>query len=186
MSATAVLKYTPDKLAQKLGNVSEAGEDDAAQLWASAKRLETEAILGKTSVQAVRRLNYWRKVLNQWEDRKLEARGIESGGGSMWSHLSQRNDAWIEKMLAKHMVELSKEREDQGKAFTIDLLKPINAIIDTGLKEFDDDQQDVKNHAKQLKLQLEDTFGNLQYLIRSLPEGKARAAVIEMVKPSSN
>ena len=102
MSVSEVLKHTPEKLAQILGNTSEAGEDHAAQLWATAKKIETNSTLGKKSVQSVQRLNQWRTVLNTWADLTLHAKSIETGGGTLWGHLSARNDAWIEEFLAKH------------------------------------------------------------------------------------
>ena len=132
MSIIEVLKHTPEELAQKLGNSSEAGEDYAAQLWTSAKRAQTDATLGKTSVQAIQRLNQWRQALNSWQDLKLHARSIKSGGGSMWGHLSARNDTNIAAFLAKHATTLSAEPAEGGKPFQSNYLKTIHAQIDAG------------------------------------------------------
>jgi len=184
MSISEVLKLTPEELAQKLGNSSEAGEDHAARLWAVAKRAETDATLGKKSVQAMQRLNEWRTVLNKWADHLLFARGIESGGGTMWSHLSARNDAWIESFLAKHMTSLSAEPKEGGKEFKTDYLKTVNATIDAGLKEFGEDNDHMRKQGLTLKEELKNTYSYLQYLLRGLPEGPVKKAVIEMVKPT--
>lgn len=186
MSITEVLKHTPEELAEKLGNRSEAGENYAATLWAAAKRVETDFKLGKTSIQAVQRLDQWRQALNQWEDLKLQAKSIESGGGTMWGHMSARNDAWIEAFLAKHMAALSAEQVANGKAFKSDYLKTINATIDTGVQEFGDDMDHINELAASTKKELQNTHYNLQYLLQTLPECEVKKAVIEMVKPSSD
>lgn len=183
MSIAEVLKHTPEELAQKLGNSSEAGEDYAAQLWASAKRAQTDAALGKTSVQAIQRLNQWRQVLNSWQDLKLHAKGIESGGGSMWGHLSARNDADIEAFLAKHVSTLSAEPTEGGKPFESNYLKTIHALIDAGTKEFKE-MDYLQEMAASTKKELQTAYANLQYLLRTLPEGDVKKAVIKLVAPT--
>lgn len=185
MSVTELLKHTPEKLAQILGNTSEAGEDHAAQLWATAKRTQTNAKLAKTSVQALQRLNEWRDVLNKWEDLKLQAQGIESGGGTMWSHLSARNDAYIETFLAKHLTTLSAMRKHSGKPFEPDYLKLLNAIIDSGVKEFGADNEAIRNHATSVKNNLQNTYYSIQYLMSTLPDGETKKQVINLIKPRS-
>lgn len=185
LSVSEVLKHSPEELAQKLGNSSEAGEDHAARLWAVAKRSETDSFLGKSSVQAMQRLNEWRQMLNTWQDLKLRARGIESGGGTMWSHLSARNDAYIEGFLAKHLTTLSAPPKADGKPFKPNYLKPIYATIDAGVKEFGQDQEHIQKQAVSLKEELQNTYYTLQYLLQSLPEGKTKQAVIKMLKPSA-
>lgn len=184
MSVAEVLKHTPEELARKLGNSSEAGEDRAAQLWAVAKRAETDAALGKTSVQAMQRLNEWRKVLNEWEDLKLRARGIKSGGGTMWSHLGARNDAYIESFLAKHMAALSAGHKASGKPFKSGYLESLNATIDAGVRELGDDMPHLGTMAASAKDQLRNTYAHLQYMIGTLPDGEARTAVTELAKPA--
>ncbi|BDS07574.1 hypothetical protein NT6N_26140 [Oceaniferula spumae] len=185
MSVSDVLKHTPEDLAQKLGNSSEAGEDHAARLWAAAKRIETDSKLGKSSVQAVQRLNEWRQVLNKWADLKLQVQGIESGGGTMWSHLSARNDAWIEDFLSKHITLLSAEPAEKGKEFNSDYLKTLNAILDAGTKEWKDNEY-MQKQAVVVKEELKNTYFHLKYMIQTLPDGETKNAVIKMVKPVSN
>ncbi len=183
MSISEVLKHTPEQLAEKLGNRSEAGENHAARLWASAKRVETDYVLGKTSIQAVQRLNEWRELLNTWQDLKLQARAMESGGGTMWNHMSARNDAWIEMFLAKHVTSLSAQPKGNGKKFETDYLKTINARIDAGVKEFGKDMEYIREQSAPLKAELKNTYSYLQYMLKTLPDGPVKKAVIEMVKP---
>lgn len=185
MSVPEVLKHTPEKLAQVLGNTSEAGEDQAAQLWATAKRIQTESLLGKKSILAVRRLAQWRRILNTWDDLQLQARSIESGGGTLWGHMSARNDAWIEDFLAKNKEALSAERINSGKAFESDYLKIVNAQIDAGLKEFGEDNAFMREHAVTLKEELKNAYLNLQYVLKTLPDGDLRNEIIRMTKPET-
>lgn len=183
LSVAEVLKHTPAELAQKLGDASEAGEDRAAQIWATAKRAETDSRLGKTSVQAMQRLDEWRGVINQWQDLKLRARAIASGGGTMWSHLSARNDAHIERFLAKHAAALSAKRKAPTKPYESDYLQQLNRTIDAGVKELGDHMPELKTMAASAKEELKNTYSHLQYLLATLPESELKKAVTDLVKP---
>ena len=103
----------------------------------------------------------------------------------MWGHLSARNDAVIEDFLAKHMIALSAKRKNDGKAFESDYLKTLNTIIDTGIKEFGEDSEYIQEHAKKLKEELKHAYANLQYLLKTLPEGDLKKSIIKMTKPVS-
>ncbi|MBK1831231.1 hypothetical protein JIN77_10870 [Verrucomicrobiaceae bacterium R5-34] len=182
LNTSEVLQLTLEQLAEKLGDQSEVGHNEAAQIWATAQRIQTDAVLGKTSVQAVRELNQWRQVLNDWSDLKLRVRAVHSGGGTMWSHLSARNDAPIESFLAKHQAALSAPPTGKRRVPKINYLKPLIQLIDAGLKEWDAGEYQ-QQEAAALKKELETTHSYLIYMLQGLTEGATRQAVIELVQP---
>lgn len=186
MTLSDVLQYTPAQLVKEMGYAGEAGENRAAIIWAAAKRSQTNYTLGKNSVQAVLRLEEWRMMLNEWEDLKLQARAIESGGGTMWSHMSIRNDAWIESFLAQHAIQLSAKPKPIDVKFTANYLKTINAKIDAGVNKFGNDTPSIQDQSKLLKKKLQDAYFHLSFLLNTIPSGSAKTAVVDMVKPSDN
>ncbi|MDG0993190.1 MAG: hypothetical protein P8O22_00495 [Akkermansiaceae bacterium] len=186
MTLSDVLQYTPAQLVKEMGYAGEAGENRAAKIWAAAKRSQTNYTLGKNSVQAVLRLEEWRMMLNEWEDLKLQARAIESGGGTMWSHMSIRNDAWIESFLAQHAIQLSAEPKPSDVQFTANYLKTINAKIDAGVNKFGNDTPSIQDQSKLLKKKLQNTYFYLSSLLNTIPSGSVKTAVVDMVKPSDN
>lgn len=186
MTISNVLQYTPAQLVKEMGYAGEAGENRAAKIWAAARRSQTNYTLGKKSVQAVLRLDQWRMMLNEWEDLKLQARAMESGGGTMWSHMSIRNDAWIESFLAQHAIQLSAKPKPSDVQFTANYLKTINAKIDAGVNKFGNDTPSIQDQSKMLKKKLENAYFYLSSILNTLPSGSVKTAVVDMVKPSDN
>lgn len=79
---------------------SEAGQDRAALLYATAKRLETESALAQKSVEAVVALDEWRKVLSNCRAGSCNLAYLVNGGGTMYSHGAARDCAAVEDFLA--------------------------------------------------------------------------------------
>lgn len=98
-SMARVLKTELFDLAEHLGDTSEAGQDHAARLQAAARRIKTEARVSAKSMQRVLVLAALREALSRWEDLELEIVLLQSGGGTMWGHMMQRNDAETEEFL---------------------------------------------------------------------------------------
>lgn len=124
-SLEAVLKLTPEELAEKFGDPSEAGTDRAARLWAVAKRVETESRLARRSVRRIMVLNHLRSSLDVWQDLQLEITYIDAGGGTMWGHLMSRNDATLEEFLAgiaDHLLVVELDPDVQATKEVDDLL----------------------------------------------------------------
>ena len=184
LSIEQVLKIGVDDLAVKLGNASEAGEDDAAQLWATARRLKTEAALGKSSVQAVKRLAEWRAVINRWMDAAVFSSSIESGGGSLYSHIANRNDAAIEAFLAKYYVALSAVPK-KGAPCQLEFNKKALANIKAGLKEADADDESGQDFAKRMTDTLNREQENLRYLLQHLSDEKVKKEVTKWLMERS-
>ena len=98
-SLAPVIKADWLDLARELGDESEAGQNEAARLQAAAQRIRTEARVAAKSMRRVMVLAGWRDVLNRWHDLELEIVLLQSGGGTMWRHLIQRDDALTERFL---------------------------------------------------------------------------------------
>ena len=102
----------------------------------------------------------------------------------MWGHIAARDDAYIEAFLAKHYKVLS-SAPIEGKACNINFSKIPLERITNGLKEVEEGNEHMKTLAKELKQTLSEEQASLKYLLKTLPEGKTKKAVIELVTPSS-
>ena len=60
------------ELAKELGDESEAGQDYAAKLQATARRVMTEDRVAGKSVRRVLVLDGWREALSRWESLELQ------------------------------------------------------------------------------------------------------------------
>jgi len=181
LSVDQVLEIGIDDLAKKLGDMSEAGEDSAAQLWASAQRIRTESKLGKSSVQGVQRLSEWRGVLSRWCGAAIYSSSIDSMGGSLYAHITNRNVARIEAFFAKHYRELSTESK-HGRPCELDFNKRALSNIKKGLEEFDEDDESSQAFAKRLTDTLNDEQSNLRYMFRGLADEKVKKELIKLLR----
>ena len=77
---------------------SECGQDCSAELYAEAKRIETEQALARRDLELVSQLNIWRSVLSDCRLCYWNIEGI--GGGTLWGHGANRECAEIEDFLA--------------------------------------------------------------------------------------
>jgi len=79
ITAAQALKLGPEGLTE-LTNPSEAGQDQAAMLYATAKRLQTENTLAKRDLQAVVTLEEWRTAISQCRESAFSLAYIINGG----------------------------------------------------------------------------------------------------------
>lgn len=79
---------------------SEAGQDNAAYLYATAKRIETEHTLAQRDLLQVSELDRWRSVLAKSRNNCCYAAYLVNGGGTMFTHAAHRNCAALEDFLA--------------------------------------------------------------------------------------
>ncbi len=100
ITAAQALKLGPEGLTE-LTNLSEAGQDQAAILYATAKRLQTENTLAKRDLQAVITLEEWRTAISQCRESAFSLAYIINGGGTMYSHGSARDTVEVEDFLAE-------------------------------------------------------------------------------------
>ncbi len=80
---------------------SEAGQDNAAHLYATAKRIETEHALAQRDLRQVIEMSHWRTVLAKCRNGSCNAAYIINGGGTMYPHAANRNGAALEDFLAE-------------------------------------------------------------------------------------
>lgn len=175
-----VLEMELEGLAEVLGDRSEAGEDRAARIFATAKRVETENRLAKQGVARVVRLDDWRGAIERWQDLQLETRAREAGGGTMWGHLAARDDVELERFLAAHADELSKAPKTPVDPATLDLLGPAQARLDAAedlIKELEMPAFDRKD----LDQRLEIAQSMLSFLIGSVDSAETRTAVTQWI-----
>jgi hypothetical protein len=102
VTAELALKLGAEKLASEyMKDESEAGLDEAAQLYAAALRLKTENALAKKELRDVFTLDHMRETLSRCRETAIDLGGFISGGGTMYSHASARDSAEVEDFLAK-------------------------------------------------------------------------------------
>jgi hypothetical protein len=116
VTLSMALELGPEKLT-KYTDESESGQDMAADLYAIAKRLETENALAKKDLSLVGELNYWRETLSNCRKGSLSLASFINGGGTMYSHASNRDGSLIEDFLSSFAKRLPlKEGEGDPKA----------------------------------------------------------------------
>lgn len=94
------LKLGPEKLTDLTGG-SEVGQDIACQLYASAKRLQTENRLAAKDMRLVAELDSARRTIGDCIDGFCNLAYGLNGGGTMYSHAEARNDVALEDFLAE-------------------------------------------------------------------------------------
>lgn len=79
---------------------SEVGQDRAAHLYATAKRVETEHALALKNVALVITLDEWRQTISDCRQGSTSLAYIVNGGGTMYSHGAARDCAELEDFMA--------------------------------------------------------------------------------------
>ena len=115
------LKLGPEDLTQYT-DPSEAGQDNAAFLYATAKRVETESVLARRDVALVIELQHWRASLRKCRNGSSSLAYIVNGGGTMYSHGQARDCAPLEDFLAglSKRLPLAKGKGDARAAKQVD------------------------------------------------------------------
>jgi hypothetical protein len=101
LTQAEALKLGPKQLVELFAYGTEATQDNAAQLYATAKRIETEQALAKRNLELVPQLDEWRQALAKCRAGSWELAGWTHGGGTMWYHSGERDCADLEDFLAK-------------------------------------------------------------------------------------
>src|SRR5207244_10323964 len=79
----------------------EGGQDQAARLYAAAKRITTEQALGQKNLKLVIDLESWRNVISACRRSCMSIGYITNGGGTMSGHQATRDSAAVEDFLAE-------------------------------------------------------------------------------------
>ena len=115
------LKLGEDGLTEYTG-LSEVGQDEAAELYATARRLSTEQELGQKNLQLVLSLQSWRQVISACRRSIYSLAYIINGGGTMYSHGERRDCSAVEDFLAalSKSLPFAEAKADQKAASVID------------------------------------------------------------------
>jgi len=113
------IRLGPGKLTHVIDwGESECGQDEAANLYATAMRIKTEYALGQHDVQLVSQLDEWRALLLKCRCTVWDIESIQAGGGTMWGHNSAREAAPVEVFLAGLAARMPLERGKGSKDAT--------------------------------------------------------------------
>lgn len=185
-TAAQALKLGVEKMAEKI-NGGEAGEDQAALIYATAKRLETENALAQKNLALVVELNHWRESLGTMIDQMCGLAYTLNGGGTMYSHASSRNNVGLEKFLA----ELSKQLpfgEGKGDEQATEKLKKLGSFISKLTIDADLEKEidpSMLNGFKEDKANLVKEIDQLQASFSYLPGPAAKGIASFLVKNAS-
>ena len=175
ITAAQALKLGPENLTD-LTDPSEAGQDQAAILYATAKRLQTENTLAKRDLQTVLTLEEWRAAISQCRESAFSLAYIINGGGTMYSHGSARDTAEVEDFLAGLASSLPlAEGEGDAKATqkidsAMTFLKKLEA---NDLGDADANKEAQKNLKEEIERILPHWEG-LKYMISAVPAAEAK------------
>src|SRR6266481_6914932 len=100
VTVSQALKVGEEGLTEYTG-LSEVGQDQAADLYASAKRITTEQALGQKNLQLVIDLENWREVISKCRKSCMSIGYITNGGGTMSGHQATRDCVAVEDFLAE-------------------------------------------------------------------------------------
>jgi hypothetical protein len=100
LTISQALKLGEEGLTEYTG-LSEVGQDQAAELYATAKRITTEQALGQKNLQLVLDLDGWRQVISRCRRSCMSIGYITNGGGTMSGHQATRDSVGVEDFLAE-------------------------------------------------------------------------------------
>jgi hypothetical protein len=161
LTISEALKLDEEGLTQYTGH-SEGGQDDAAYLRATAKRIETEHALAQKNLRLVISLEEWREVISKCRRSIFSLAYIINGGGTMYSHGEKRDCAAVEDFLAELSKSLplpeGKGDAKAGKVIddTILVIKNLHAGSKKEKSALADEIKRVILHWRSLKSQIED------------------------------
>ena len=175
ITAAQALKLGVEGLAEKLGP-SEIDQDEAARLYATAKRLETEQALAKKNLKLVTELEDWRSYLESCRGHAYTMAYVVNGGGTMYTHGHARDCAEVEDFLATLAKRLPLA-EGKGDPKASKQITDSIAFLKK-LKPYDSGDAKADKTAKaELATQFkaaEEHWTNLRYAIEAIPAEDAK------------
>src|SRR5260370_26190017 len=172
VTVSQALKLGEEGLTEYTG-LSEVGQDEAAEYYATAKRLHTEQALGQKILQLVIDLQNWRDLISACR-RSIDSMAyIVNGGGTMYSHGQRRDVSAVENFLA----ELSKSLpfpDDKGDANADKVIDRTIALI----KNLRVQERGYKSELAERVKSATENFTNLKHLVDEIPAGEAKKIVM--------
>jgi histidyl-tRNA synthetase len=182
VTQSIALKLGVEALAEKYTGESEAGLDEAATLYATAKRMETESKLAKVDLRLVSELDSWRGPMQECRRDPIMLASILSGGGTMYSHAAQRDAADMEDFLAKLSARLPlKEGKGSPKAIAkMDAaLAKIKALKPADLGDAEANKE-AASQMKENKAEALEHFETMKSMISYIPAEQS-AMIVDFV-----
>src|SRR6266849_10729185 len=171
VTVSQALKLGGEGLTEYTG-LMEVGQDEAAEYYATAKRLTTEQALGQKSLQLVIDLQNWRDLISACRKSIDSLAYIVNGGGTMYSHGQRRDVSAVETFLAEFSksLPLPDDKGDPNADKVIDrtiaLIKNLHA------------ERDRKNELAERVKSTTESFTNLKNMVDQVPAGDAKKIVM--------
>jgi len=175
LTLATALKLGPAGLT-KFTNASEAGQDRAAGLYATAKRIETEQALARRDLTLVPDLDSWRETLAQVRGGSCTLAYLVNGGGTMYSHGAARDCAPLEDFLAAlaTRLPLAEGKGDAKAAKQVDdalaFLRKLKAAEGATARS---PEEEKARFAKEVKI-IAQQWEALKARLGEIPAGEAR------------
>ena len=170
VTISQALKLGEEGLTEHTG-LSEVGQDEAAELYATAKRITTEQALGQKNVQLVIDLDSWREVISACRRSIDSLAYIINGGGTMYSHGQRRDVSAVENFLA----EMSKSLpfpDGKGDPKAAEVIDRTIALIKS-LRAPRDQRSQLSERVKSAT----ESWTNLKHVIEEIPAEDAKKIV---------
>ena len=172
------LKLGAEELTQITGG-SEVGQDHAAYLYATAKRIETENALAQKDVQLVIDLHDWREAISKARGSCYSLAYIINGGGTMYTHSHARDCAAVEDFLADLAKRLPlKDGKGDAKASKVidDTISVIKKLKPADLGDAKTNKRAKTDLADEVK-RVTEVWTNLKYMVEAIPADEAKKIV---------
>jgi hypothetical protein len=178
VTVSQALKLGEEGLTEYTG-LSEVGQDQAAELYAAAKRITTEQALGQKNLQLVIVLDGWRTIIAQCRRSCMSMGFITNNGGTMSGHQARRDSVAVEDFLGE-MSKTLPLPEAKGDPKALEVIDRTIALI----KELKADRNQKSELAERVKSATE-SWTNLRDMIAEIPAENARKIVYFATDPVS-
>ena len=178
VTISQALKIGEEGLTEYTG-LSEVGRDEAAELYAAAKRITTEQVLGQKNLQLVIDLDGWRTIIAQYRRSCMSLGFITNNGGTMSGHQARRDSVAVEDFLS----EMSKSLpfpDDKGDPKALEVIDRTIALIEK-LKA---DRNQKSELAERVKSAIED-WTRLKDMVAEIPAENAKKIAFFATDPVS-
>ena len=178
VTMSQALKLGEEGLTQYTG-LSEVGQDQAAELYAAAKRITTEQALGEKNLQLVIDLEGWRTVIAKCRRSCMSIGYITNDGGTMSGHQARRDSVAVEDFLAE-MSKTLPLSEAKGDPKALEVIDRTIALI----KNLRAPRDQKSQLAERVKTATE-SWANLKDMIAEIPAEDAKKTAYFVTDPVS-
>jgi hypothetical protein len=178
VTISQALKVGEEGLTEFTG-LSEVGQDQAAEYYATAKRITTEQELGQKNLQLVLDLQNWRDVISACRRSPMLIGFITNNGGTMSGHQARRDAVAVEDFLA----EISKSLpfpDAHGDAKAGNVIDRTIALI----KNLHAPREQKAELSDRVKSAVE-VWTNLKHMLDEIPDADAKKIAFFATDPVS-